>query len=30
MILEEAGLRVVSVVEVGPYAHGFYAMFVKQ
>ncbi|MFZ8785062.1 class I SAM-dependent methyltransferase [Thermocrinis sp.] len=30
MILEEAGLRVGRVVEVGPYAYGFYAMFVKQ
>jgi ubiquinone/menaquinone biosynthesis C-methylase UbiE len=29
-ILEEAGLRVERVVEVGPYAYGFYAMFVKQ
>ncbi len=30
MMLEEAGLRVGRVVEVGPYAYGFYAMFVKQ
>jgi len=30
MILEEVGLRVGRVVEVGPYAYGFYAMFVKQ
>jgi ubiquinone/menaquinone biosynthesis C-methylase UbiE len=30
MILEEAGLRVGRVVEVGPYAYGFYAMFVKE
>jgi len=30
MILEEAGLRVGRVVKVGPYAYGFYAMFVKQ
>jgi Methylase involved in ubiquinone/menaquinone biosynthesis len=30
IILEEAGLRVGRVVEVGPYAYGFYAMFVKQ
>ena len=30
MILEEAGLRVGRVMEVGPYAYGFYAMFVKQ
>jgi hypothetical protein len=30
MILEEAGLRIGRVVEVGPYAYGFYAMFVKQ
>lgn len=30
MILEEAGLRVGRVVEVGPYAYGFYAMFLKE
>jgi len=30
MILEEAGLRVRRVVEVGPYAYGFYAMFLKE
>jgi ubiquinone/menaquinone biosynthesis C-methylase UbiE len=30
MILEEVGLRVGRLVEVGPYAYGFYAMFVKQ
>ncbi|WP_448588583.1 class I SAM-dependent methyltransferase [Thermocrinis sp.] len=29
MILEESGLRVGRVVEVGPYAYGFYAVFVK-
>jgi len=30
MILEEAGLRVGRVVEVEPYAYGFYAMFLKE
>jgi ubiquinone/menaquinone biosynthesis C-methylase UbiE len=30
MILEEAGLRVGRVVEVGPYAYGFYATFLKE
>ncbi|MCI4459006.1 MAG: class I SAM-dependent methyltransferase [Thermocrinis sp.] len=30
MILEKSGLKVEKVVEVGPYAYGFYAMFVKQ
>jgi len=30
IILEEAGLRVGRVVEVGPYAYGFYAMFLKE
>ena len=30
IMLEEAGLRVGRVMEVGPYAYGFYAMFVKQ
>jgi len=30
MILEEAGLRVGRVVEVGPYSYGFYAMFLKE
>ncbi|WP_333784974.1 methyltransferase domain-containing protein [Thermocrinis sp.] len=30
MILEEAGLRVGRVVEIGKYAYGFYAVFLKQ
>ncbi|WP_448584600.1 class I SAM-dependent methyltransferase [Thermocrinis sp.] len=30
MILEEAGLRVGRVVEVGQYAYGFYAIFLKE